>query len=265
MSAQLPTPSMGVLQPNAGAQKFRLTRHEPSKPLQAFVKHYWIVSWCLEEEESFDQDVLPNPCVNLVLEPDTSGIYAPAGQMYTKCLQGSGLVFGIKFLPGGFYPFHRSPLSEWTHLALSDVFGPDSYAYEQAMAATTDTAERIRLTDAMLLGRLPGADPNVSWINAMIDRIRDDRELSQVEQVCGLYDVNIRKLQRLFNQYVGVSPKWVIQLYRLQNAAEWLDSGRYAEWTSLALALGYYDQSHFIKDFKSIIGVTPEEYTNRTT
>jgi AraC-like DNA-binding protein len=268
MSAQIPSPSMGVLQSHVGAQKFELSRYEPAEPLKAFVKHYWVVSWTLAEHEHYDQAVVPNPCVNLVMEQDRSGIYGVTNRKYTKHLQGSGLVFGIKFLPGGFYPYWPTPLSELTDrsLMLSDVFGTAAAAaYEQAISATADTAARIRLTDSLLLAKLPDQDPNVAWINRIIDRIRDDRELSKVEQLCEMFDLNKRKLQRLFSQYVGVSPKWAIQLYRLQNAAEWLDQGLFKDWSSLALELGYYDQAHFIKDFKSIIGVTPDEYTSRAT
>ncbi|MNW05908.1 DNA-binding transcriptional activator FeaR [compost metagenome] len=67
-------------------------------------------------------------------------------------------------------------------------------------------------------------------------------------------------MQRLFDQYIGVSPKWVIRLYRIQDAAERLDNGTYGELVGLAMDLGYHDQAHFSKDFKNVTGQTPEEY-----
>ncbi len=69
--------------------------------------------------------------------------------------------------------------------------------------------------------------------------------------------INKRTLQRLFSQYVGVSPKWVIKRFRLLEAVGELSKNKKADWTKLALELGYFDQAHFIKDFKSIIGKTP--------
>ncbi|MOA57975.1 DNA-binding transcriptional activator FeaR [compost metagenome] len=74
--------------------------------------------------------------------------------------------------------------------------------------------------------------------------------------------MNKRKLQRLFSQYVGVSPKWVLKLYRLQNAAEAMETGSERDWIKLSQDLGYYDQSHFIRDFKAMIGRTPDEYAS---
>ncbi|KRE47823.1 helix-turn-helix domain-containing protein [Paenibacillus sp. Soil522] len=254
--------SMGILQLSEGEKKFQLTRYAPSGPLQHFVKHYWIVSWNLEGQAPYLQDVVPNPCVNMVMEDHRSGIYGVASRMYTKKIEGKGQVFGVKFQPGGFYPFIKSPLSMLKDQALSieSVFGINAIDYEQQLKSETDPAGMIALTESLFLQRLPGQDGAIKVINQMIARILEDPDLTRVEQLCGLFDINKRKLQRLFNQYVGISPKWVIKLYRLQNAAEAMDSGSHHDLLKLSADLGYYDQSHFIKDFKSIIGKTPEEY-----
>jgi AraC-like DNA-binding protein len=255
--------SLGILKLSEGEKNFQLTRYEPSEPLRPFVKHYWVVSWNLEGQAPYLQNVVPNPCANMVMENHQSGIYGPASRMYTKKIEGRGQVFGIKFHPGGFYPFIQTPLSKLTDHALSleDVFGKDGILYEQQLKAQTDTASKIALTESLLLKHLPHHDESVARINLMIAHILADSELTSVEQLCRIGQINKRKLQRLFNQYVGISPKWVIRLYRLQNAAEAMDNGRHQDLLKLSAELGYYDQSHFIKDFKSIIGKTPEAYT----
>ncbi len=84
-----------------------------------------------------------------------------------------------------------------------------------------------------------------------------------MDDVVSRLHLSKRTLQRLFNQYVGVSPKWVIKRYRLHEATELLDNGGVVDWPKLALELGYFDQAHFIKDFKSIVGKTPVEYTRQ--
>jgi AraC-like DNA-binding protein len=73
----------------------------------------------------------------------------------------------------------------------------------------------------------------------------------------------VRQLQRLFKEYVGVSPKWVIQRYRLLDAAERVAAGTIVNWADLALELGYADQAHFIRDFKGLVGRSPAEYARR--
>ncbi|MBB2205221.1 helix-turn-helix transcriptional regulator [Gluconacetobacter takamatsuzukensis] len=71
-----------------------------------------------------------------------------------------------------------------------------------------------------------------------------------------------RALQRLFRDYLGVSPKWVIRRFRLQEAAECLarQTGTIA---SVAAELGYFDQTHFARDFKSVIGLSPRHFLDK--
>lgn len=70
--------------------------------------------------------------------------------------------------------------------------------------------------------------------------------------------------ERIFSQYVGVSPKWVIKRYRLHEAAEQLADDEAIDWPTLALDLGYFDQAHFIKDSKAIVGSAPAEYAKKS-
>ena len=70
----------------------------------------------------------------------------------------------------------------------------------------------------------------------------------------------MRALQRLFREYVGVSPKWVINRYRLHEALEQIAAGGAIDWSALALDLGYFDQAHFIRDFRRLVGVSPGAY-----
>ena len=72
-----------------------------------------------------------------------------------------------------------------------------------------------------------------------------------------------RTLQRLFERYVGVSPKWVLRRYRVHEAAARLaDGGSTITWAEVAAELGYFDQSHFIRDFTAAVGMTPAAYAD---
>jgi AraC-like DNA-binding protein len=75
--------------------------------------------------------------------------------------------------------------------------------------------------------------------------------------VCG---VSVRGLQRMFADYVGVSPKWVMRRARLHEAALRADGGEPVDWAALALDLGYADQAHLTRDFTATIGVPPGRY-----
>jgi AraC-like DNA-binding protein len=73
-------------------------------------------------------------------------------------------------------------------------------------------------------------------------------------------DLGERALQRLFSDYVGVSPKWVIRRSRLHDAASRLANAEDVNLTQLAQELGYCDQAHFARDFKTIVGRSPSDY-----
>ena len=92
-------------------------------------------------------------------------------------------------------------------------------------------------------------------------RIISERSVTSVEHVVISEGINKRSLQRLFNEYAGVGPKWVINRYRIQEAADRLVRGEDTDLPKLALDLGHFDQAHFIEDFKTIIGVSPGEYS----
>jgi AraC-like DNA-binding protein len=124
------------------------------------------------------------------------------------------------------------------------------------MDAMAAAAERL------LLAHLPAIDPDIAMIGDLVAKIAADRSLTSVEGLVALSGLGKRRLQRLFDQYVGVSPKWVINRYRLHEAIAQLQSGQPVSWAELALELGYFDQSHFIRDFRRLLGRTPADYAS---
>jgi AraC-like DNA-binding protein len=97
-------------------------------------------------------------------------------------------------------------------------------------------------------------------IARMARAMLDDPSIARVEDLTERFGMSARTLQRLFRRYVGVGPKWVLQRYRLHEAAERIADGYSGDWAALALDLGYFDQAHFIKDFKALVGCSPAEY-----
>ena len=252
----------GILNLKAGETKFQLSRYLPAQDLSFFVEHYWIVSWDLTGQEPYVQETLPYPSVHLVIEKNQSKVYGVVTRKFARLLENKGRAFGIKFKPGAFYPFVKSPVSRFTNATISfwDAFGLDGQALEEAFLSQEDEGELIALAEKFLRERLPEQDKNVRVINEIVDSIIAHREITKVDDVVSRLNLNKRTVQRLFKQYVGVSPKWVIKRYRLHEVAERLAGGEAVDWPEIVLELGYSDQAHFIKDFKTIVGRTPAEY-----
>ncbi|MBO0780548.1 MAG: AraC family transcriptional regulator [Ktedonobacteraceae bacterium] len=181
---------------------------------------------------------------------------------FSSLLENTGHLFGVSFKPGAFFPFLKGPVSVLTDTSLSlfDAFGMEYKALEETILSQENEAGMIALVEQFLRERLPERDEHVILINEMVDRIRVDREITRVDHLVSRFHISKRTLQRLFSHYVGVSPKWAINRYRLQEAAERVVESEAVDWSKLAVDLGYFDQSHFINDFKLIIGKTPAEY-----
>jgi len=255
----------GILKPMGLDTTFSLERFAPSADLSCFVLRYWTVAWDVPEQTPYAQETLPYPCVNLVVECGRSGIFGVNTRRFQVQLAGKGWVFGVKFRPGAFYPFYRAPVAGLTDRAigLDAVFGAAGAEYERCVLACASVDAMIDCAEQFLRAHLPPPDEHIAMINTVIEQIAADRTITRVAEIADRVGVSQRTLQRLFGQYVGVSPKWVIQRYRLLEAAEQLGRNAKIDLPNLAQALGYFDQAHFINDFRATIGSTPAEYAQR--
>ena len=113
---------------------------------------------------------------------------------------------------------------------------------------------------ARLIAQADRPDDTYPALTALVDRIRDDSDIHRVEQVMSHSPWSERTTQRVFRRYVGVPVKWVLCRYRLQNAALEIETGPELDFAELAVRLGWYDQAHFINDFRAMLGTTPGEY-----
>jgi len=256
----------GIVHAAAGLDKFSLNRYEPCAELQPFIEHYWIVRYDLPPGESYTQRILSYPNVHLAFEHDVDGrralIYGVTKRPFVRVLRGACRVLGVKFRAGCFHPFWRDDVSRLTGRTIpaADLFGPAASGWMDAVLDAGDDEAMARQAEDFLLARLPGPDAQAEQAARIVEQVMRDRSVVRVEQLCELTGLSIRQLQRLFQRHVGVTPKWVIRRFRLQEAAERIEKDASTSLTELALQLGYFDQAHFIKDFKAVLGQPPAAY-----
>ncbi|OZM80449.1 AraC family transcriptional regulator [Pseudonocardia sp. MH-G8] len=244
-------------------ERFTLDRYPPAAELAGLVERYWVVSWELPPGREASITLLPHPCVNVVLDRGRLTVSGIGRDRFTYAYRGVGGVFGIKFRPGGFLPFLGRPLSDITGAVLpaEQLWGPPAAALaEQMTPAGLD--HRVALVEAFLRERWPPPDPQVAFVQRIVAALLHDRTIARVEDVTEMFGIAPRTLQRLFQRYVGVSPKWVLRRYRLHEAAAVLAREQHRPWAEVAAELGYFDQSHFIRDFTAAIGMTPVAYAH---
>lgn len=252
----------GILNPQAGAGRFVLQRRPPSPDLAPFVERYWLVRWDLRGLPPHDQETLPYPCVNLVLGTHRPGVHGVCKSRFVAELGDAGWVVGVKFRPGAFRPFLGRDVAGITDrvLEVDELFGAAGRLLERAVHGAPGDDARLGLVEAFLRRLRPELPPDSLMAGRIVDLAEADPSISRVTVLAGRAGLGIRALERLFRAHVGVSPKWVIRRFRVQEAAERARSGAPPDWGGLALELGYFDQAHFIRDFKAQVGRTPTEY-----
>jgi AraC-like DNA-binding protein len=261
-----PHSTRGILAPPAPAGEPLPWRVAPSPGLAYFVDYLWGTQWDLAEPHI--RETLPFPSVHLSIHtgtPGRSGVHGVVRGKFSIRLEGRGSVVAVKFRPGGFHPFLGAPVSTLTDRvrSLDEVFGPGGARLEAEVRACPEVPQRAAVLEQFLLERLPAADPMVEVVDGVVQLIAGDRSITRVETVAERTGLAARTLQRLFVRYVGASPKWVVQRYRLQEAAERLARDGTGALSRLAYELGYADQAHFIRDFRDMVGATPAEYARR--
>jgi AraC-like DNA-binding protein len=273
----------GVLRPDLAATRFRLVRHRPSEALAPFVDFYWILRWDLRGKPAHSQTVLPHPNVNLAFEASGAGIFGVDRRLFTRSISGSGQALGVRFVAGGFRPFWQAPISQLTDRVVpaARLFGPRAERTRQAIICGSGGSEgsggsgasgasggsedeadarMIGCAEGLLCSVLPERDRMAEQAAALVSRITDDPGLRRVDELSAASGMTSRSLQRLFADYVGVSPKWVMRRARLHEAAERADSGDPIDWAELAADLGYADQAHLTRDFTATLGISPTRY-----
>jgi AraC-like DNA-binding protein len=258
MPRQRLDPPRGLLNLAHAEQRVTLGRYVPSDAeISFFVEHFWTVRWDLRGLPPFTSESLPYPSVHVVLERGNSRVVGVPTGRFSRTLKDAGAVFGIKFRPGAFHAFAGGPIARFTDTSVSVESVLDYGAgLEDVILGARDDAAMVDHAEDILRKRLPPQDEHIPFLIETVDRIAADRTLIRVDQLVSKVGPSRRVLQQLFRDYVGVSPKWVIQRYRLFEAAERLAAGE-ADGARVAHDLGYFDQAHFIRDFKAMVGTSP--------
>ena len=255
----------GVLHAKTAAARFSLNRYPPPADLAPFVDFCWVLRWDLRGQPPHEQAILPHPNVNLAFEATGAAVFGIDTKIFARRLSEQGKALGIRFRPGGFRPFYGMPVFKLNDRVVPAhrILGP---AADQACAVImAESAGDAAMTEAaagLLRAARPAEDPVAEQAAELVSLITRDTGLYRVAQLAEVSGLPARRLQRVFADYVGVSPKWVMRRARLHEAALRAEAGGpvAVNWAELAADLGYADQAHLTRDFTATIGVPPTRY-----
>jgi AraC-like DNA-binding protein len=227
--------------------------------------------WDLPPGTSYVSSTLPHPACNLSVErghqrdevgADPVVVTGVVTKRFDVTIRDAGWVYAAKFRPGGLAALtgvNARDLRDAT-VPASEVLDPAITDDLRQLGPDASPDEGKRHFDAVL-GRL-ATTPSDDYLLLLdvIAAMLDDRSLlrvAQVEEKCG---VGTRSLQRLFERFVGVSPKWVLSRYRMHDVVTDLDAGYGGSLADLASKYGWFDQAHFTREFNDLVGVPPGAY-----
>lgn len=259
-------PLRGVVGRPASTSAFDLTRMPAVGDTARYVEYFWSVTWDLRGQEPFDSAVITFPAMHLTHEWGDDGVrhgfplpstlvHGVVERVFRTTIRERGWVVGARFLPGGYTARFGGDASAMT----GRIVPVDEGLFGVPVRFPDDVDAAASRLDR-LIGQGGETDGSYLALTRLVDRIRDDAGIHRVDQVMSHSPWSARTTQRVFRRYVGVPVKWVLCRYRLQNAALAIETDPGVDHADLAIRLGWYDQAHFINDFRAMLGCTPGEY-----
>jgi AraC-like DNA-binding protein len=250
--------------------------HPPAPALASLIEHYWAVTpddgpVDLRVDVFVDgrADLLFNfgaPYTRVVLGGDTaehsaSNLDAQRTVPIRIVQRGHVRIVGVRFRLGGLGAFVRAPLAPFTNQtpAPDAVFGEGARALEVGLGAAADLPEAAGQLDTFFLARLVRDDTRGAFERALGRLVATDGR-APVNEVAAEVGVSARHLDRLFARQLGIPPKAVGRILRFQGALRSLMRDPGCPLADVALAAGYFDQAHFIRDFRVMTGGVPRGY-----
>lgn len=171
-------------------------------------------------------------------------------------------LFGVSFKPGGAYPFLQFPLSELHNrvVTLDALWGPFAAEIRERLQAAPTVQAQFALLERLLLERLRQMPYGLKAVRYAIGQIKAQHGALSIRSLSDDMGMSQKHLIAQFNQWVGGTPKLVARLYRFRHILSTIDPTRPVDWTLVAHQARYYDQSHFIRDFKIFTGHNPTDY-----
>jgi AraC-like DNA-binding protein len=254
----------GRLDPAGFARNVQFSTRPPPPNLRLFVEHFWSIRWSLAEGTYESAEVMHRPYVDIFVSREQSGIQGTFRNKRIYLARGTSRILGVRFRPGGFKPFWPGRMADLQdrNADISEAFPEAGTTFAASLMEMDEDSAANAFAD-LLQARLPRLDRDIDLINAIIAATETDDTLTSVASVAQMFGRSERWLQQLFNDYVGIGLKWLLQRQRLIAAAAAIRAADEPDWAAIAYDLGYSSQQHFITDFRQVLGDTPVQYRDK--
>ncbi|MDO5105171.1 helix-turn-helix transcriptional regulator [Capnocytophaga sp.] len=248
----------------------------PHIDLQDFVKSFWVLE-SAKNHTPKRNTIVPDGCMKMIFHYGDAYRHHSAERSFllpksfivgqlTKPFEvkptGETGTLLVCFYPNGLFPFADFDFKkiENSTVELSQVFGNEGETLALKVLNAITNTERIKIIEIFLRNRLTDFNTQNAIVKSTIHSILKADKQQSIAEISQGNNINQRWLERKFLSAVGLRPKQLTKIVRLQKTLKTLLNSRVTSLTALAHENDYYDQSHFIKDFKEFTGFTPKEF-----
>ena len=234
----------------------------PSVTLKPYIYCYWSLKSIHSLDTPFSYQVVSDGCVDLLINCTRFEKLVVAGTAQSATavsFPNSFNYFGIRFLPGAFNHFFNIPLKELANQMIphDEVWGNEIEPFEAQLFSAPSLQKRIELSEQFLLQRLISNQKKPhQQLTAVLHNIYQHHGQLPLDRDASFH-ISPRQLRRIFDRYVGISPKAFARVVRFQSVLGAMLQTPKSEWNTLFFDFGYYDQAHFIHEFNDLFGVSP--------
>ncbi len=246
-------------------QTARFTHYVPSRPLADCVALFWY--WRGHSAVRSTERLLPMPTMELVVRLDGAapggGISGPHSEAFFITRSSTDELLGIHFKPGGAWPFLGVPLSDLRnrHAHLADIWGEARAARLVArLREAPGASAKFALLERWLYRVARRPLERSAAASFALDAFRCDSSLNSSAAVAAALKMSQRRFISTFRDEIGLTPKLYSRIGRFQQALARVGPATDVDWVEIATSCGYFDQSHFIHDFREFAGLKPSEY-----
>ena len=249
----------------------------PSQKLAGFVKCFWVLE---------DKRTMHNPYIHRTLADGfaelifhykgtfdeltshgeiersfTSGVHGQSQKYRRFLIKENFGIFGAYLYPFSIPQFFTLPATELSNQmpGLEILLGEEGKFLEERMMLAQDNLQRVKIISAFLENKLPKNYLNQPDVFSCINDIIQSKGVTDIKTLAGRHFLSLRQFERKFKHFSGFSPKLFSRITRFQSAIKKYDHKK-MPLTEIAYECGYYDQSHFIHDFKEFSGYHPMQY-----
>jgi AraC-like DNA-binding protein len=236
----------------------------PSSSLADSVDIFWF--YRCDRSVRVRERVLPTGTMGLVIDlrddAPAPSVYGAYSESYAVDPAGEAWLVGVNFKPGGAYPFLNSPAGDLqnAHVSLDTFWGSDADVLRAQLLEAKNPATMFRILEHALLAQAVRTLVRHPAVAFALREFQARPNAPTVKNVTERIGLTPKRFIQLFTDQVGLTPKLFSRIRRFQDVLCLVRNGSPLKWTDVALNCGYYDQAHFIHDFRAFSGLTPPVY-----